>query len=1758
MAGVGLALMAPAFFGLWETTLLAAAGAASIPIVIHLLHRRRFQIVPWAAMRFLLQAQRQNIRRLRLEQLLLLAVRLLLVLLLVAAMASVMPWAEALWAALWPEASGFLALTPGRSHKVLVLDASLSMSAKVEGEKTAFARAQELALEVLQQSQPGDGYCVALLGDTPTWVVGEISYDPSRVAREIRQLRPSHGNGNVPALLNLLAAKLAEAPGRFDRREVYFFTDLQRATWLPAESVPRQKEKSLLQELQRRAQLIFVDVGRDGIRNLAVTHLAIDDPLISSEQLVTIKAMVQNFTLDQNAADQPVPVALFVGRAGSRENPFLLSLVEQQEVRVRPGSAQPVTFTYRFRQPGTYAVQVRLEGDDLEPDNARTLIVTVKDHVPLLLVNGQPAAEPFEQATEYLRLALQPFQEAIPRFAPLRPKVVNLSQFADASESDLSRYDGLFLCDVGQLGSSEVRRLQMHVRRGGGLVITCGEHVAENLESYNRLLYRNGHGLLPARFLGVQRAPADHHFYLNAREEAFRQPPLLAFADADYRLSLRRPPFRQYLRVQPAADAGARTILTFMPEAEPQAKGPLTAPLPVDDPALVEWFPPLPAEEQGEHPPSRAGRHARCRGKVLLFTSTVNMDWTTWPGSPSFGTLMQELTRLALAGRLRPQATPVGGLLEEVFSNTGGDLEGRLFLPGADREPVPVRTQGTGELSFFHWSDTQESGVYRLTVGQDPQEYLFAVNPPVATPDQKGSESDPSRLDAGQLHAAYPDWDFQLVRDLSQVRHQPGQEAEQAVRAPLGPVIARYLLLALLGLLLLESVLAWAFGHYMRVGGVQEPAAGSRFWPALIAVLAGLLFVGLAYVLLDAAFFHSGDFLGFAPDWFRRGVEKSLGLPPAPPGEGTRWRLERMPFLTAAPDSPWLLAGVALAAALLIGVIYRLEGETAAPAYRLLLGGLRLFVVLYALAVLGPQLTLRFERQGWPDIAVLVDDSQSMGETDHYQEPALQEAVQRRADAIRQRLRRQLQEELRQLQEQQANGRPAAEADRLAALQGQLANLQSPTWRPSRLQLAQALLLDADPDWLQVLRRRRQLKVHLYHLDTAGRALRLKAVGDVDLNDLEDSQALAQARQLLEQLQPHATDTRLGTAVRQILDQFRGSSLTALILLTDGVTTRDETLAQVADYAAQKGVPLFLVGLGNDHPLRDLKLHDLQVEDTVFVNDRLVFEARLTGHGYKDLTVPVVLKERLPDGTERELARENVRVDPHGKAVKVRLRHQPRQPGEKVFIVEVLLPAQGPGKAPPPSDLRLERTVFVQQVKGPIRVLLVEGAPRYEYRYLKNLLERQTADRDHKLFEPKVLLCEADPDFVKEDQTALAEFPLNKVELYRYDVVIFGDVDPQSPKLSEQKLRDLADFVREKGGGFLMIAGPNYSPHAYRNTPLADILPIEVTGPSPPDKDWPEGYRPELTPLGRLHPIFRFSPDEGENQSLWQRLAPMYWWSERYRLKPLAEVLAYHPRVKAEDKGYQGYHPLVVQQYVGAGRSMFFGFEETWRWRFREDEVRFNQFWIQTVRYLARSRISRTQLRLDRQTPYRQGEPIKVTVKFPDSGPERGPEGGPPGQPLEVKVIVERTDSAQKDAVDKEVQTLQLHKVEGSWATYEGILTRTRQGKYRFWLSSPDVSRQQPNGQPPSAEALVVLPPGELERLRMNREEMQLAAEVTDGRFYTLETADQLLDDLPAGAPIALNTPGPPWRLWNHSFSFLLVLGLLTAEWFLRKRRHLL
>jgi hypothetical protein len=1705
---------------IFESPLMAAAvagGALAIPVVIHLLNRKRFRVVSWAAMRFLLAAQRKNSRRMRLEQLILLAARCLLVLLLVLAMASVTPWAEAFWH--WANPGGGLAPAAAgvRTHKIVVLDGSFSMGLK-PGDATCFDRARALASKLVRDSVGGDGFSVVLMAAPPKRVVPEPSEDARKVAAEIDALHLSHGNADLAATLATVESLVGASPGKYPQREVYFLTDLQQSTWISRQP---QALANTLRKIQTRARSIFVDVGQEGAANVAVTGLSLGDSLAVTGREVPVLATLHNF----GPTRHDVSVRLLVGRARTQAGDKSGDLHEVGEVlvpRLEHGQPTPVSFKYSFPRPGDYVLQVQAQHDALELDDQRAAVVTVRDTVPVLLVNGKPATELYDRATEWLRTALKPFEDS--ERTVVTPKVIGASQLADEGLGDLTPYDCVFLCDVPRFTPSEVRRLEAHLRRGGSVVFALGGRV--DLGAYNDALYRDGKGVLPARLVGRQQAVQGWQYQLALDEGADREDPLKPFRNPAARERLLACRFWEFVQAEPAPRAGPRKVLNFAPAAVPLPRGEAakTSP-PSGGPAILEWQPPAAALLAPGAPSQGKTETGRLRGKVVLITTTVNSDWNNWPASPTFPPLMHEILYAAAAARLRERSLEVGEPFEYFLPAGVSVSEAAVRTP--DGRTDTARAQ-PGDDAALRFADTDVSGVYRLTVGQDPAEHLFAVNVPALNEAQQLSESDLTRTNREELQKAYPEWGVQVVTDPAQAVHGPVGTAEEpeAVYRPQGPIVARWLLLGVLVLVLAEVVMAWRFGHYSA--GLADDAARSaqaRRWPWLVPVVSGVLFafgLAVAGVLVHDAV--TGDFLGFLPERLRRAAEQGLGIPPPAPGEGSRWRLEFSSYLRDGRSDLWLAGTLAAVAAAMIYLVY--GQEKAGPAAqsdrvsRWTRAGLRVALLLLLLGVFLPQLKLWFERQGWPDVVILIDDSQSMSHVDAHLDPETQKA-----------------------------------ADNLTHLAG-LKEAQ-------RLQLGQALLTRSQPDWLTALLTQRKVRVHVYHCST-----RAHRVADVtETAEVEKGVHSIDALRATES----NDSSQLGTAVRQVLNDFRGSSLAAVVMLTDGVTTEGEDLPKVAKYARQVGVPLFFVGIGGAHEARDIYLHDFQAQDSVFVNDTIVFEVRVTVQGYDRASVTVKLGEKGKGkpGEEPVLDQQTVQLDPNTRTAKVRLRHKPTEAGEKVYVVRVDPREDEVDK----DNNRLERPVWVHEAKQ-MKVLYVEGYRRYEYHYLKTLLERESARvRGNKSVDLKVLLLEADPDFPAQDRSAIAEFP-GKNELFGYDVVILGDVNPQSPvdpKMNEH-LKDLAAFVMDRGGGLLVIAGERYMPHAYRDSPLKDVLPVDVMAGGPEtrgDEPIDAGYRPELTAVGRMHPMFRFSPDERENDDIWSHLREMYWYSDGYQPKRAAEVLAVHPKLRRAGGGERpadgspDRHPLVVQHFIGAGRALFLGFDETWRWGFREDQLRFNQFWIQAVRYLARSRPGRVELRLDRQTPYRRGEPVKVMVRFPE-------EAQPPDPKAPVKVVVERRGLGRPGARDAgagetEVRTVQLGKVHPSQSGdgkkdedrpsryYETLLTQTPEGEYRFWLSEPGLPDPKPR-----AEARVLPPPGEMDRLRMNRADLERAALDSGGAFYTLAEADRVIGDLPVGTRVTVNAPGPPYIVWNHFALFALAIGFLTVEWVMRKQKNLL
>jgi hypothetical protein len=785
---------------------------------------------------------------------------------------------------------------------------------------------------------------------------------------------------------------------------------------------------------------------------------------------------------------------------------------------------------------------------------------------------------------------------------------------------------------------------------------------------------------------------------------------------------------------------------------------------------------------------------------------------------------------------------------------------------------------------------------------------------------------------------------------------------------------------------------------------------------------------------------------------------------------------------------PWLVLTILLASAAVLLAVYWRESPSASRPWKVLLAGLRLALVgLVVLMLYG--WTVQRHRTDLPDVVVVLDDSASMGLVDHHDDKSVAAAVERRVAAAR------------------------------------LAEV-------TRLDLARSLLLGNEGasgnHLLKQLGERYNLRVFL----AGGTARSLGGNPD----------ALVAA---VRQLAPDQPASRLGDAVREVLEAQRGRPTAAIIVFTDGVTTEGKSLSEAAQIARRKSVPLFLVGLGSDQPRRDLGLSDLLVDDVVFVNDLVNFDVKLSAEGFTGkATVRLVRMgdERMRDeraGDDRAtgppLAEQEVELDPQGGPRNVRLSHRPDQQGEFEYVVEVV-PRAGEADV---ENNRLVRKITVREEV--IRVLLVQATPSYEFRMLKQMLQRelnrdQPAEGKTRGF--RTVLQEADLEYVDTDKTAERLFPVSRDELFAYDVLIFGDVNPAM--LSPSIMQNIYEFATVRGGGVVFIAGPRYTPLAFRDTPLAPLFPMELDTVRIPDADAvvTESFRPRLTPLGLASPMMQLADTPAENEKLWrERLTPLLWFATVPDLRPGVRVLAEHPS-KVGDGGQP--LPIIALSFVGAGKVLFHATDETHRWRFRSGDEFFSRYWIQAIRYLCRAKLlaagRQAELSTDRDE-YRRGEVVRLRVRFLDDRLAPQADDG-------VVVV------AQREGGERRSVTLRRSAAERG--VFEGTAGQLADGNYRVWIASPTLE-----GQPPATELAISAPPGELARTRMDTGEMTQAAKTSLGKFYRWHQADGLVNELPRGREVRIESL-PPRPIWNAPLLAGLFVLLIGAEWLLRKRVGLL
>jgi len=654
----------PAFAG-------AALALGLIPIFVHLINRRRFVRVPWAAMTFLMAANRRSAKRVWIEQWVLLLTRIALIVLFGLAVAR--PYLPA---------SGSFPIRASGVHRVLLLDNSLSMNARTAAGGTRFDAAKTVADQLLAGFPAADGVSIVTLADPAQTVIGQPTHD-RRLARErigsvAATQRSADAGGAVAAALEVLKSS------RFPEtnRAVYLISDLPKTRWTSATTGQATGAMSALRRLadalnHPATDLNVILTAPTPHDNVAVTDLLADSALTGLNQPIRMTATVTNFA-GVTVRDR----TLQIRRDGQ--------IIRREPLSpIRPGDSATAGFTTEFSTPGTHLIDAKVtstQGDALAEDDTRYLSMEIRSAIPVLLVDGRPGRARLSGEAGYLATALAPkFAENQPIL--IDPKVIPEPELAAEALGD---YAVIALCNVQRLSEPMWSRLTAYVSNGGGLMVFGGELVS--LDNYNRFGYADGRGVLPGRVGRITDAPGGGDAFLGFKLAEPVHPLTIDFVG------------------HPESSLFTARATKYLPIELDVGRGQVVLRFTNDAPAMV-------ASSLGT-------------GRTLWCGTTANMAWSSLPAKGDFVSLM-----MSAASFLTPPAGThrnvlVGRPVRERLTPAETSMPLRVVTGGAATEPSIVPD---GEGLALKSDPVEAAGPVTVTIG--PTIRAFAANVDAAESD---------------------------------------------------------------------------------------------------------------------------------------------------------------------------------------------------------------------------------------------------------------------------------------------------------------------------------------------------------------------------------------------------------------------------------------------------------------------------------------------------------------------------------------------------------------------------------------------------------------------------------------------------------------------------------------------------------------------------------------------------------------------------------------------------------------------------------------------------------------------------------------------------------------------------------------------------------------------------------------------------------------------------------------------------------------
>jgi hypothetical protein len=578
--------------------------------------------------------------------------------------------------------------------------------------------------------------------------------------------------------------------------------------------------------------------------------------------------------------------------------------------------------------------------------------------------------------------------------------------------------------------------------------------------------------------------------------------------------------------------------------------------------------------------------------------------------------------------------------------------------------------------------------------------------------------------------------------------------------------------------------------------------------------------------------------------------------------------------------------------------------------------------------------------------------------------------------------------------------------------------------------------------------------------------------------------------------------------------------MSAVVVLSDGRSIDAPSRAVVRRLQADR-IPVHTVALGSRDPIGDIAVARIEGPRSAFVGDVTPIRVEVARAGAAASGGATV---RLIDAATR-LVLDERRVEPEaltdGGSAEVVLVNRPTIPGRETWIVEV---------TPDGADLvegNNRSEIDVELVDRPMRVLYVDGYPRWEQRYLRNLLLREKS-----IISSGIMLA-ADRAYTQEGDVVLDEMPDSPERWAEFDAVILGDVRPDM--FTRDQLEQLRDHVAERGGGLLWIGGEAETPEAWWDTPLAELLPFArgATEGQAITEPFVMSPGPAADRLGVLR--LGAKTDAWWPQELSDPItgwATFYWGQkiEPDRVKPTAESIALATGIYSGEAT-----PLVLTMRYGAGRAAYVATDEIWRYRFGQGDGLYERFWVPLIRMLGRESLARTGASALLTVSSRQvivEQPVRIAVELVDQSL----------MDRDLRTIDVRVERQGDDpGAAGGTQAVSLRRTAATSRIYEGNWTPPDPGIWKLSALGQEL------GTPLVEQVEAVLPKDELRHPEADHDALERLSAETNGLHVTVADFGSITEHLPNRKLRVLTETTE--SLWDTPLALLVVLVLLTGEW---------